>query len=357
MKSRDELKDLLNYFRLGGVEVSPETDEAILLSCQNNVSQQSLAIKVLSIFGGLLASLAFLGFLFVAGIYDSAMGMFVCGLLCIGAAVAVNRTVDSILMDTGGVAFYLIGYFLFVVGLFQLKASDDTACLLSLVLSLVCLFIARGYILTFLSVLIANGAIMALIIINDRYDFIHIQVIFLSLFVTWYFLKEAKILAAGKPWNNMYEPVRTGLLFSLLGCLACLGKRGLFPLSPYYAWISSIGIVISILIVLFRLFEILHIQDRKDQAVIFILSFLLLLPTAASPAISGSLLIMLLGFLVNHKTGFVLGIASFVYFVSQYYYDLHFTLLTKSILLFASGVLFLLIYFITHKKLVSDEEK
>ena len=45
-----------------------------------------------------------------------------------------------------------------------------------------------------------------------------------------------------------------------------------------------------------------------------------------------------------------------IYFISQYYYDLNFTLLTKSILLFSSGVLFLLLYLFTHKNLTQNEK-
>jgi len=89
---------------------------------------------------------------------------------------------------------------------------------------------------------------------------------------------------------------------------------------------------------------------------IYALSILLLLPTVLSPAISGAILIILLSFLVNYKTSLVIGIAAFIYFVSQYYYDLHFTLLTKSILLFSSGILFLGLYLLTHKKLTSNEK-
>ncbi|MBK7222727.1 MAG: hypothetical protein IPH94_15875 [Saprospiraceae bacterium] len=34
----------------------------------------------------------------------------------------------------------------------------------------------------------------------------------------------------------------------------------------------------------------------------------------------------LLSFRVNYKTGFAIGVISFIYALSQYYYDLHFTL-------------------------------
>ena len=59
---------------------------------------------------------------------------------------------------------------------------------------------------------------------------------------------------------------------------------------------------------------------------------------------------------VNYKTGLVIGIISFIYFISQYYYDLNFTLLTKSIILFSSGIVFILFYLFTNKKLNTNEK-
>ncbi len=78
--------------------------------------------------------------------------------------------------------------------------------------------------------------------------------------------------------------------------------------------------------------------------IIYILSVLLLTSTLLSPAISGAFLIILVSVLVHYKTGLAIGILAFIYFIIQYYYDLNFTLLTKSILLMSSGVVFLAFY-------------
>src|SRR5690606_41366096 len=54
-------------------------EEAIVSAYQKDNGNQSLSIKILSIFGGILASLAFLGFLFIAGLYNSDVGLLVFG--------------------------------------------------------------------------------------------------------------------------------------------------------------------------------------------------------------------------------------------------------------------------------------
>ena len=47
----------------------------------------------------------------------------------------------------------------------------------------------------------------------------------------------------------------------------------------------------------------------------------------------------------------VLAIIALIYFVSRYYYDLNLTLLTKSIVMMVSGVLFLIAFALLRKKL------
>lgn len=170
--------------------------------------------------------------------------------------------------------------------------------------------------------------------------------------------KEAKIITTNKILSKLYNPVRIGLIFSFVAGLAFLGKKGLgfFPISPNYIWLSSVIIIPVIIYLISLLFNILNITKIQHKTVIYIFAVLAFLPTVFSPAISGAILIILLSFFVNYKTGLVLGIIAFIYFISQYYYDLNFTLLTKSILLFSSGVIFIALYLFTHKKLTTNEK-
>jgi len=219
------------------------------------------------------------------------------------------------------------------------------------------LSIVRNYILSLVSVLIINGSILTLIVQNRDYDLIHIYVSAMALIITYLFLKEAKIITENKFFSQLYNPVRAGLTISFFAGLSFLGiKNGVFPMSPDYIWFSSIVIISAIIYLTSLLFNVLNITKMQHKIVIYIFTVLALLPTALSPAISGAILIILLSFFVNYKTGLVLGITAFVYFISQYYYDLNFTLLTKSILLFSSGIIFIALYLFTHKKLTTDEK-
>jgi uncharacterized membrane protein len=352
MRNKENIDEIIEYLQTVEEDALEFDKEAIVAAYQKNSDTQSLPIKILSVFGGILATLAFVGFVFIAGLYDSKMGSLVLGAICIAGAVFISKKYDKLIIDTLSVSFFIIGFTLLGMALNWLKIHDNTICGIFIILALVSLLIVRNYILSFVSVLIVCGSFLTLILSNEVHDLLHLYVSALALIISYLFLKEAKIITANNVLSQLYNPIRAGLTVSFLAGLAFLGiKNHVFPLSPNYIWLSSIVIISAVIYLEYILFEVLNITKIQHKTVICIISVLALLPTAFSPAISGAILVILLSFLVNYKTGWVLGIVAFIYFVSQYYYDLNFTLLTKSILLFSSGVLFIVLYLFTHKKL------
>jgi hypothetical protein len=356
MRNKEEIKEVLDYFQTIDNKELKFDEEAILAAYQKNNDNQSLAIKILSIFGGISAGIVFLAALFITGIYDSDSGLLVFGILAIIGGLLINKVYDKIIIDTLSVSSYIIGFILLGVGLNKLEMSENTVYFLFILIAIVALMVVRTYIISFISVLIINGAVLALIVSNNNFSGIQIYTSFLAITVTALFLKEAKIISMHTAFSKLYDPVRIGLLFSFLAGLVLLCKSNIFDISRDYIWMSSVVIILTILYVLSQLFEILNISSTKHKAAIYIVSTIILLTTLLSPSISGAILIILLSFLVNYKTSMVIGIIAFIYFVSQYYYDLHITLLTKSIVLFSSGILFLGLYLLTHKKLTSNEK-
>lgn len=356
MRNKDDFKELLDYFQNTEVKPLQFDEEAIVSAYQKDNGNQSLSIKILSVFGGILASLAFLGFLFIAGLYNSDMGLLVFGGFFIAGSIWINKEYDKIIIDTVSVSSFIIGFILLGFGCGQLKIEENFISIIFIIIAFGSLSIVQNYILSFVSVLIINGSILMLIISNKDYGLIHIYVSALALTMTYIFLKEAKIITTNKALSKLYNPVRIGLIISFISGLVFLGKKGILDVSPDYIWLSSIIIVSAIIYLLSHLFDMLNITKMQHKASIYILSVLLLLPTIFSPAISGAILIIMLSFMVNYKTGWAIGVISFIYFISQYYYDLNFTLLTKSILLFISGILFIGLYLFTRKKLTPYEK-
>ena len=355
MRDKEEIKEILDYLQTTESEVLNFDEDAIAAACQKTTGQ-SLAIKILSVFGGILASLAFLGFLFISGVFESEAGMMIFGAICIAGAIWIDKASDKFIMDTISVSSFIVGMILLGFAFGETYMGGNEICVIFIVISLGSLAIVRSYVLSFISVMMINGCILALIIMNEAGELIHIYVSALALATSYFFLMEAKIITTSKGLSQLYNPIRIGLIFSFLSGLIFLSIRHLFDMSFNYIWAPSIVIISTIMYLMSVLFRILHITKELHKIGIYVLSLLILLPTALSPAISGAILITLLSFRVNYKTGLALGIIAFIYFISQYYYDLHFTLLTKSILLFSSGVFFIVLYLLMHQKLKSNEK-
>jgi hypothetical protein len=352
MENKLSIRDNLEYistlegnsFEFDEIEIEKEYSNS-------QKEKSGIAIKILSVLGGFLATLAFLGFLLIAGLYDSKAGLVITGLIFTGAAIWLNVEYKKLIIDTLSVSAYAIGLCLIAFGLSELKVGDIAICILLMIISLFTIGITKNYILSFISILTINGSLIYLIIDNDLYNLIHVYNAILLVLLTYVFLNEAKLLADKKFPSKLYNPIRIGLIFSLITGLAFVGQRGIFDFGIKLKWASSIITIPLTIYVISIIAKITGITNTKTLYLVYTFSMLFLIPTVMSPAISGALLILLLSFLVNYKTGLAIGVISFIYFISQYYYDLSFTLLTKSIILFVSGIIFLLFYVFTHKKL------
>ncbi|MEL7341528.1 MAG: DUF4401 domain-containing protein, partial [Bacteroidota bacterium] len=176
-------------------------------------------------FGGILASFAFLGFLIVAGLYESEAGMLIFGAGCLGGAIWMNRTSGKIILDTIGVSSFILGFVLIGSGFFLLEPDENMVCIIFILLALGSLRLVRGYVLPFVSVLIVNGSFLALIMINEGFNLVHLYVSFLAVLTTYFFLKEATIISNSKALLRLYKPIRIGLVFSFLSGLISLAVR------------------------------------------------------------------------------------------------------------------------------------
>jgi hypothetical protein len=356
MRTKDEIKILQDEFQ-SKEEIQVEFHEkAIYKAYHRDEQHQTLAIKILSIVGGFLASLAFLGFLSFFGIFNSELTLVAYGFIFIAASLWVHININQILLDTVSISSYLIGFVLVGMGFAGFDLNESIICLIFITIALFTLSIVQTYLLSFISILIITGSIFALILMNHVEDLIHLFVGILAFLMTYLFLKEAKFITTKTIFSKLYNSLKAALIVSFLAGLFCLGKKGILPLTSEFSWLSSVLIIGIILYLISDLFPLFKITNKNHQIGIYILTTIILIPTAFSPAISGSILLLLLSFKVNYKTGFGLGIIAFLYFLGQFYYDLHFNLLTKSILLFSTGILFIALYLFTYKKLTTHEK-
>ncbi len=332
-----------------------ETDLLNELASQQE-NQSSLAIKILSIFGGFLATMAFLGFLLIAGLYDSEIGLVIFGLGFIILGILITKSQGKLILDTLSVSLFITGFGLLAFGLSGINFTENNIIFIILILNVISLFVSRNYLLSFIAVIFINGSLLALIDSNNLANLIHLYIALNVALLVYLMLNEAKLICQYKKLSRLYNPFRIGIMFSLFAGLITLSSNGFSSITSNYIWISSLVFMVAILFLVSKIIPLFKIETSKNNFLILSITAFILLPTVLSPSISGALLILLLSFYVNYKTGIALGVISFIYFIAQYYYDLNFTLLTKSIILFSSGILFIAFYLIINKKLLQNEK-
>jgi hypothetical protein len=354
-KQEERIQELISSLRATGGENFVLDEEAIVKDHQKGHQERSgLVIKALSVLGGFLATLLFIGFLFIAGLYESEGAQLLFGLVFIGAAIWTNKKYDNIVLDTFGISVFVIGFFMVGVALGLMEANEKTISLVFMIMTLGSLALVQNYMLSFISVLIFNGSI--LVLLNSfAPDLIYLFLAALITILTYVFLNEAKLITRSKKLSRLYLPARTALIFSFAALLVCLNEGWLLKINWHYNWLSFVIIFATLAILYTRLFRLFGIEKISGRGLLTLAPLLLLLPTLHTPAIAGAVFVLLLSFMVNYKTGLGLGILSLVYFLIRYYYDLHFTLLTKSGILFLTGLLFILGYVVIYRRSLHDE--
>ena len=354
MKNQSEIQELLNEVQQAeGESFVAQTDNLIAEYLAKNAEKATLAIKVLSIFGGFLGTSTFIAFLMLAGLYNSEIGMLILGIVLLVGSVVVNRTYNKLILDTSSIASYIAGLFLLAFGLGSMEVSENVVAIICIFIALTTMFITQAYMLTFVSVLVINAAFLFLIADTEIYALINCYVALLTGLLTLFITQEANLITFSARLNKLYEPTKIALILVLLLSVGTISKKGLFNNEIELLWLPSVVSIGCILYVVSLIIKRLDINSVAYRLLILVGSVLILLPTVLAPAIACAMLVLLLCFLANYKTGFAISIIAFLYFIGQYYYDLSLTLLTKSIILMVSGVLFLVFYYlitITYQK-------
>ena len=328
-------------------------EEALFEEYQKQEENKSTSvIKILTFLGIFLASLTFLGFLALVHLFDSEVSVLILGVCLLFFSVFLNKKYDELIINLFRISAYLIGGGLVIVGLFELHLEENMVIGLVIAAAVALLMATNNYIIAFISVIVVNGAM--LVWINENaLDALNIYLSYNIFIMTFFFLNEAEIITYNAKASKLYDPIRVGLVVSFM--------FGLIMSSSNYIhqnaiWVSSVIIILTLLYVVHIILKINKIELLKHQIFVYLLTASILVPTIYSPSISGAILIILLSFLVNYKTSLVIGLGALIYFISLYYYDLSITLLAKSIILFSSGVLFIVFYLLINKKLNTNEK-
>ncbi len=322
---------------------------------------EGLGIRILSIFGGFLACGFFLGFLFIAGIIKSNASMLTTGIIFLAGTIAMNLMTEKRFFDGAAIALYLSGILLIAAGS---EFRTGTTSITLLTIAVLMLAIIKNQLLIFLSVLLFFGSLLGLAYNTHQSAFVIIITTLLTASYTLASIAESWLITADKRINIKYTSLRAGSLFSFAGMLIMTIHTNEYLLFAGRHWLTWCVIMIAIITTLHRIIINAHSaftshpavtqlpttnptpittgshQPLKTLILLAAAATILMLPMLFTPAIPGALLILLVSVHTRSRTGFALGMISFIYFISRYYYNLNQTLLIKSILLFSMGILF-----------------
>lgn len=354
MKNQPEINETLELLRSREGAALTMDEPAIIHEYEYaNANRSGIAIKVLTVIGGLLVTCAFIGFLFVAGLYNSGFGLLLTGFIFVAGALILKKLYDILILDTLAVSFYVCGCLLILLGTGEYHLSQIPVCALFMIIALISLVFIQNYMMAFVATCIFHAA--AFVMLQSSYPSTSYGHLYLSLmiwFFTFWLLEEARIIRWNNKLSRLYNPVRMGTLAAIL-VAAYLSGNGWFLRFYTISWLTTLAAGSSVLLLIPRILDAMDVQRPAGKIFAFAAAILALAPTIWAPGLAICILVILLCFYVNFKTGIVAGIIALIWFVSDFYYNLQITLLTKSLLMMATGFFFLLLYLLTHKKLQS----
>ncbi|PPK85783.1 uncharacterized protein DUF4401 [Neolewinella xylanilytica] len=258
------------------------------------------ALRVLSGMGGVLSSLLFLLFLWLADLLARPVVSVLLGVVLIVATILLGRTRRQAFLATATVCGYLVGVGLIMVGL---PPSIPTAYLVVpvLIIALATGLFTRNYYLILLATVSVPGCLI----------FLH------------YVLRQPL-------WTWLALAVcAAGLLLLALGEHRMIHDRRFSPLR------SGLAIGFLLTLIWFRWAGVLFPAIGGMATVL--------------PLFGGCLLLLLVSFRNQHLLGVGLAVAGLFYFTVQYYYDLRWDLLNKSVFLMGTGAVLLAAYGVLHR--------
>lgn len=260
--------------------------------------KSSLIIQVLSVLGGLLTAGFFIGLLMLMDVTETTTSCLIVSILLITTAILASRYISKPFMDAINITFYIAGC------LIPFLSISDQLFIPLIVVSALAFFFSRGFLLPFIAVLSFNLSLFTKI--SEALSFHNpFQIAAIPIIIAFLLLNlfENKLLTGIPEKYQKYKSVHAGLFVSSLFVLGGLST--------------------------------FNSEDWAFSPFVYL---------------CGSLLLILLCFHYAYKKEFAASILLFVFTVSKFYYDLNLTLLTKSMLLFFTGIVFIIAWYLFTQK-------
>ena len=296
---------------------------------------------------GALFLLAFVGAA-LSSVFDSSGAALVIGAFCCGAAYFIfrNWSRNDVAMQFG-LAVSLAGQvmIIFAIGDTLGQSAEGVPFLLAIaILEGVLAFVLDNYVHRAMCTIAATIA-LGLAIRQMGLDAVFPAALAAALATVW--LNERQFGSRGPMWRAIGNGLAIGLLIRGFSFWESLGWRHDVVFMPWMFWASGLLLGAVLLHVVQQLLAQHDVApSSRVGAAALGAAAVFAIPTFTASGVIASLIVMLLGFARGNRVMFGLGVAALLGYLSYFYYTLLATLLTKSIMLMATGAVLVAAWFV-----------
>ncbi|MBN1603883.1 MAG: DUF4401 domain-containing protein [Chitinispirillaceae bacterium] len=347
MKSTKKIIDVLNESKLDKdrYELYSSFLESNLLSIDSETNVPWF-VKIITIFGAWFGSLLFLGFLLIAQLLNSGESMIVTGSLFIVSGIAISyANKRNHLIDAFSLSLSILGQLLLGIGIGSKTHEIKIVCYAGLIIETLIYLFAQSYTQKFLSVILMPACLLGIIWNSPIFEATQFLIGGLTIASVLIWTNELPLLIWLKKQRYFYVPTAYGVVSGLLLTLVLSINNNFFEVNINHWYVSSLITFLSLSFILHKfLCQSLEI-GKKPFWIVIIVTAILFAPTIQAPGVISSALIIILGFAKSNRALLTLGLIFLATFITSFYYSLQQTLLTKSLILMTTGILFLVIGF------------
>jgi uncharacterized membrane protein len=332
------LREVLSRLRSEGL-LSAQEAEAALEAARSEAAEDPWYVRALTIVGAWISAGFILSFVFgFVALTDTPLILAALGTVLLAAALLLQRRVGSLYLNQLLFAVSIVGSICIAGGIGASIDQAEAICFAVVGAEAVVLALypeAARRLLATVSIVVA---VCFLLVLYDLPNGLHGVAAVLGIGAAVLWMNETHYVAAG--WGDIARPVANGCVLTLLSLLVLSVATG--ATEATYWWIDTVVLSVVLVGVEVAVLRTLDVDIASPEALAVLGGTVVLgALTLPAPGITASLLVLTLGYSRGSRTLLGLAMTALPGYVFFFYYDLELTLLAKSGVLAASGLLLL----------------
>ncbi len=236
MNKHHDIDQLIQALPAATLEILLIDDEA-MIAADSSMQKQNMSttLKIVSVIGGLLSSLAFIGFIFISGIFDSEIILITFSLIMIAVAILLHKRFKQILVDTISISLFNLGCCLLIFGMQALNVSETFICFSLITIAIITIIIVYSFLLALSSILLIAGATLWLIARSQSTNLFYVYEIVMAIAMYVVYIHEAWFICSKNRIGTLFEPLLPALIVALAGGFIFTTTESLYNMSPLLA--------------------------------------------------------------------------------------------------------------------------